>query len=64
MVYAPGVASANIILEDDITFNDVYVHKFTFHYIIPDVIPEQNEYTSAAYDFGKEMGYLSVVANT
>ena len=50
-VYSHGVTFAYIVLEDDITLTDIYVHNFTLHYIIPDdVIPNQ---TVAIFTFGK-----------
>ncbi|CAI8049111.1 hypothetical protein GBAR_LOCUS27045, partial [Geodia barretti] len=45
------VTFADIVLEDDITLTDIYVHNFTLHYIIPDdVIPNQ---TVAIFTFDK-----------
>ena len=50
-VYSHGVTFADIVLEDDITLTDIYVHNFTLHYIIPDdVTPNQ---TVAIFTFGK-----------
>ena len=50
-VYPPGVTFADIVLEDDITLTDVYVHSFTLYYIFPDgVTPNQ---TVAIFTFGK-----------
>ena len=52
-VYPPGVTFADIVLEDDITLTDLYVHNFTLHYIFPDdVIPNK---TVAIFTFGKEV---------
>ena len=52
-VYPPGVTSADIPLEDDITLNDVYVHNFTLYYITPDnVTPDQDDLTVEMFDFG------------
>ena len=50
-VYSHGVTFADIVLEDDITLTDIYVHNFTLYYIIPDdVITNQ---TVAIFTFGK-----------
>ncbi|CAI8049106.1 hypothetical protein GBAR_LOCUS27045, partial [Geodia barretti] len=50
-VYPPGVNFADIVLEDDITLTDIYIHFFTLHYIIPDgVTPNQ---TVAIFTFDK-----------
>ena len=61
-VYPPGVTSADIALEDDITLNDVYVHNFTLYYITPDnVTPDQDDLTVEMFDFGiiiKSCGYI------
>ena len=52
-VYPPGVTSAVIPLEDDITLNDVYVHNFTLYYITPDnITPDQDDLTVEIFDFG------------
>ena len=52
-VYPPGVTSADIALEDDITLNDVYVHNFTLYYITPDnVTPDLDDLTVEIFDFG------------
>ena len=49
-VYSRGVTFADIVLEDDITLTDIYVHNFTLYYIIPDdVMPNQ---TVAIFTFG------------
>ncbi|CAI8054449.1 hypothetical protein GBAR_LOCUS29715, partial [Geodia barretti] len=50
-VYSHGVTFADIVLEDDITLTDIYVHNFTLHYILPDdVTPNQ---TVAIFTFDK-----------
>ena len=52
-VFPPGVTTADIALEDDITLNDVYVHNFTLYYITPDnVTPDQDDLTVEIFDFG------------
>ena len=52
-VFPPGVTSADIAIEDDITLNDVYVHNFTLYYITPDhAIPDQDDLTVEIFDFG------------
>ena len=52
-VYPPGVTSADIPLEDDITLNDVYMHNFTLYYITLDnVPPDQDDLTVEIFDFG------------
>ena len=55
-VYPPGVTSADIVVEDDITLTGIYVHNFTLYYVIPDdIIPNQNV---AIFTFGK--GFVSL----
>ena len=50
-VYSHGVTFADIVLEDDITLTDIYIHNFTLYYIFPDgVTPNQ---TVAIFTFGK-----------
>ena len=51
-IYPPGVTyTADIVLEDDITLTDIYIHNFTLYYIFPDgVTPNQ---TVAIFTFGK-----------
>ncbi|CAI8011498.1 hypothetical protein GBAR_LOCUS7409 [Geodia barretti] len=50
-VYSHGATFADIVLEDDITLTDIYVHSFTLYYIFPDdVIPNQ---TVAIFTFDK-----------
>ena len=52
-VFPPGVTSADIAIEDDITLNDVYVHNFTLYYITPDhVIPDKDDINVEIFDFG------------
>ena len=52
-VLPPGVNSTVVVLDDDITFTDVYVHNFTLYYIIKnDVTSLPGPQTTAVFTFG------------
>ncbi|CAI8054962.1 hypothetical protein GBAR_LOCUS29992 [Geodia barretti] len=53
-VYPPGTTSDVVVLEDDITLTDEYVHNFTLHYITQnDDVPGTQ--TIASFTFGKKI---------
>ena len=52
-VLPPGVNSTVVMLDDDITLTDVYVHNFTLYYIIRnDVTSLPGPKTTAVFTFG------------
>ena len=52
-VLPPGVDSTVVVLDDDITLTDVYVHNFTLYYIIRnDVTSLPGPQTTAVFTFG------------
>ena len=52
-VLPPGVNSTVVVLDDDITLTDVYVHNFTLYFIIRnDVTSLPGPQTTAVFTFG------------
>ena len=52
-VLPPGVNAIVVVLDDDITLADVYVHNFTLYYIIRnDVTSLPGPQTTAVFTFG------------
>ena len=49
-VLPPGVDSTVVVLDDDITLTDVYVHNFTLYYIIRNDVTSPQ--TTAVFTFG------------
>ena len=49
-VLPPGVNSTVVVLDDDITLTDVYVHNFTLYYIIRNDVTSPQ--TTAVFTFG------------
>ena len=49
-VLPPGVDSTVVVLDDDITLTDVYVHNFTLYYIIRNDVTSAQ--TTAVFTFG------------
>ena len=52
-VLPPGVDSTVVVLDDDITLTDVYVHNFTLYYIIRNNVTSlPGPQTTAVFTFG------------
>ena len=63
-VLPSGVNSTVVVLDDDITLTDVYVHNFTLYYIIRNNVTSlPGPQTTAVFTFGTILSHHTVIVH-